>query len=477
MKTFNIPNSVRQISTKLRANGFGPMPLRTQQLVSSYLVRGSAGNLLSDNLVFWADASLGLTASANAVSRWKNLALAGPTFNTDLVQGTAASQPVSLLWDGMNYLYAPAVAANYASTPSAAANRITGDIDIRAYVAATDWTPTGYQNFVAKVSSSLTISYSFGLQTGSTGNLFLYWSTGGSSATEQLVISTVATGFTDLTGRWVRATLDVNNGAGGYTVVFYTSTDGQTWTQLGANVVGGAPTSIFDSASPLAIGTSEGSPTQVFGGKIFRAQIYNGINGTLVADFNPAQTTNNSTSWVSSTGETWTVNQSGATPAQVVGASSLLFDGTNDNLKTAPFALSQPSTVYLVGSQISWTTGDGFFDGNTADSMRLRQSVSSPQIRLSSGNDGTLNADLALGVRAVITSVFNGTSPSLRINHGTAVTGNVGTANAGGFTLGAVGDVSAFANIQVSEVLVFSQAHSQAVQDVVIAYLRAKWGI
>lgn len=206
-----------------------------------------------------------------------------------------------------NYMLLTGAAGVYASTPDAAANSITGDIDLRAKVAANDWTPaTKDRALIAKWSASGQFSYKFSIVV-TTGLLNLSWSADGTAVISKS--STVAPTVADGATLWVRATLDVDNGAVGNTVTFYTSTDGTTWTQLGDPVVTAATTSIFDSTSPVEVGADLGGTDLYFTGKIYDAQIYQGIAGTLKAEFDPTNALPSDTSFVSPTaGETWTLN-------------------------------------------------------------------------------------------------------------------------------------------------------------------------
>jgi hypothetical protein len=117
--------------------------------------------------------------------------------------------------------------------------------------------------------------------------------------------------------------LDVDNGAGGNTVTFYTSTNDPStnptsiaWTPLGAPVVNAGTTSIFAGTANLDYGAAAGGTANLFTGQIYRAQVYNGIfgaGGTLAADFNPQAVITGSTSFQSAaTGETYTVNGAGS---------------------------------------------------------------------------------------------------------------------------------------------------------------------
>lgn len=193
------------------------------------------------------------------------------------------------------------------------------------------------------------------------------------------------------------------------------------------------------------------------------------------------------------TGGTVTINTSGATGARISGARDLYqgtaanqpiltiaaagnyltFDGSNDYLKAAAFALAQPETVYFVGSQVTWTINEAIYDGNAAGQrMNLYQSTTTPGLNLNGGTSGNVqNANLAVATNGIVTAVFNSASSSMRINRGAAVTGDAGTNSAAGFTLGAQAALATFANITAQEVLVYSGAHDKATQERVIAML------
>lgn len=184
---------------------------------------------------------------------------------------------------GLTSLYLDGTAGNYVTTPDHSALDITGDLDVRAEVALDDWTPTNSMALVSKyLPTGDQRSYIFQLTSGGTGFLQLVWSEAGTSTTKS-ASSTVATGIADATPSWVRATLDVDNGAGGHTVTFYTSSDGITWTQLGAAVTTAGTTSIFSGSAPLRAGARNDDGVPMIG-RLFRAQVFNGIDGTLACD-------------------------------------------------------------------------------------------------------------------------------------------------------------------------------------------------
>jgi hypothetical protein len=197
------------------------------------------------------------------------------------------SGPTFLPYDGANYLNLNAV-DDYADTPDAAALDITGDIDVRCYCAPDDWTPAVIGGLLGKGVYTNQLSWRTYIRTD--GTIGLQWSENGSSWLAGQW-STEAVDFADGRVHWVRSTLDVDNGAGAFEVRHYTSDDGQDWVQLGSTITGGSTTNIYSSSAQLEVGR-----VAILGGylpmagKILRAQVYDGIEGTLVfdADFSVA---------------------------------------------------------------------------------------------------------------------------------------------------------------------------------------------
>lgn len=196
--------------------------------------------------------------------------------------------------------------ASYFSTPNATANQIVSDIDIRVMVQLNSYASGANQDFVTKDTGGSNFAFVTRLSGG--GNLQLYWSADGSallSATSTVTVP--STQFATIGFRW---TLQCNNGTG-RVVTFYTSTDFVNWVQLGY-VVTGTATSIFNSTSTVSVG--RGASASVFlPGRIFRAQVYNGIYngsygpGVLALDFDPTKYISGST-FTATTGEVYTIN-------------------------------------------------------------------------------------------------------------------------------------------------------------------------
>ncbi len=190
---------------------------------------------------------------------------------------TPAKISVPILSSG---LYLPGTSGSYVSAPDAASLDITGDIDLRVQVALNDWTPASVNVLMAKLQTAGQFSWYF--YVGTDGKLVLIHYADGTTA--RSAQSTVGTGLTDGTAKWVRATLDVDNGSSGRDVKFWMSDDGSSWTQLGTTVTTSGTSSIYSGTSQLEIGSYLAGGGLNAAGKFYRAQVYNGIGGTLVAD-------------------------------------------------------------------------------------------------------------------------------------------------------------------------------------------------
>jgi hypothetical protein len=189
---------------------------------------------------------------------------------------------------------------DYASTPDHASISITGDIDIRIDAALRSWRAA--TTLIYKASGASQKSYT--LQLNADGTVSLVWSTTGANdvtATSTAVVPPSTTGRKAL-----RATLDVNNGSGGYTVTFYTSdTLSGSWTQLGdAITTTSGTTSIFDSTAELRVDASVDHVVY------YGAEVRSGIGGSAVANPDFTAQTDGATSFTDGAGRTWTLQAS-----------------------------------------------------------------------------------------------------------------------------------------------------------------------
>ncbi|MER7874824.1 hypothetical protein ABTY63_14875 [Streptomyces solisilvae] len=191
------------------------------------------------------------------------------------------------------------------STPDAAPLDITGDLDLRAEV-ETDWSAgTLNQTLIGKWDGA-SGQRSYALRTYQE-QLWLNWSVDGVTA----ISNSAGVAMPTLPDRAaVRATLDVDNGAGGWTVTFYWARSiAGPWTQIGT-VTGAGVTSIYASTVPLRVGSPDAStapPRVPFVGSGYRFEVRSGIDGTLVAAPDFTTQTPGTTSFTDSAGCVWTV--------------------------------------------------------------------------------------------------------------------------------------------------------------------------
>jgi hypothetical protein len=380
-----------------------------------------------------------------------------------LVNMTAANQPIRLPWSGTNYGYLNGVSGNYFSAPDSAAVSVTGDLDLRVHTSLVLWTGSS-QRLLSKWQSGQR-SYVFSV--GASGNLVLGVSSDGTAA--EVPTSTATLTVSANESLWIRATRVSATGV----VQFFTSTDGLNWTQLGTNVSSTAG-NIFDGTSALSVGDpSANMPT----GRVFRAQVYNGIDGTLAFDFNPAAYVSGTT-FVDQSVNAATITLNGG--SVIVNNSMLYFDGTNDSLKAAAFAYAQPCTVYFLGSQVTWTASDRLYSGGTTLSNTVLQRTSSPIVAFTGGAATPVGniSTLSIGTRGVLTHVFNGASSLGRLNMESYSLVDGGSVSANGFTLAAIeAGSSAFGNITFTRALLYSGAHDEATQRRTIRYLMGQGGV
>ncbi len=317
--------------------------LLVSQNVTNLMNDIRAEDLLND-AVYYIDAR-DASASGQTID---NLGTAKELLPTTLGSSTSAdsNDPKFLDHTGTNYVYLPGVAGNNMTVPDAAALDITGDIDVRVYLAADDWTPSATSYLLSKWQASPQYSWRFGLLT--TGVLTFVWVTDGTTGTVKFHDSTVVVPFADGQAGWVRATLDVDNGASGADVKFFTSTDGTNWTQLGTTRTGAGTTSIFSGTSQVEIGSQAGASN--LAGKVLRSQIFNGIDGTKVLDVDTSVLkTGAETSFTVLTGQTVTINRSTSGRKTVAVTQPCWLFGTDDYMEVNNRYMSSGTYLYLPG--------------------------------------------------------------------------------------------------------------------------------
>lgn len=198
-------------------------------------------------------------------------------------------------------------------TADKAALDIVGDLEVRVDVRPWTWRPASRVMILASKYSTAADQRSWLMYVSNSGYVAFVWTTAGTVATRTTVLSTVPVPATS--GRLaIKATIDVNNGAAGNTVRFYTApTISGTYTQLGADVVTAGVTSIFSSTAALVAGGGDNT-TKIFdngigfGGRMYGLHLYSGIAGSKVADPDFTAWDIDDTSNADSHANTWTVS-------------------------------------------------------------------------------------------------------------------------------------------------------------------------
>jgi hypothetical protein len=275
----------------------------------------------------------------------------------DVVQTTAASQPLLLVHEGANYWFGSGVTGNFVSTPNAAANQIVGDLDIYATIPLA--TQGAESIIVSKYASSSTISYVYVLRSDRT--LRLYLSLNGSS-----LLTYNSTSAYPIGSIYTRVTRNKTLGE----IKFFTSVDGVTYTQLGATITGVTTSDLFNSTSVLSIGAALNGNVSIITGAISRVTLANTIGGTPVVDFNPNQynAATSQTQWTSSTGEVWTINTGTAATGykgQIVTKTIVQSDGIDDIMgKNSAFTSTKNLSVYSAKKSFNITNNRGYISSS-----------------------------------------------------------------------------------------------------------------
>lgn len=197
---------------------------------------------------------------------------------------------------------------SFASTPDTAVLDIVGDMDVRADVHPLHWQREFGLPVVEKYFTTGN-QRSWAMWVDQNGLMRFRWTTDGTFATAVSTSSTEPIAPAGDGRISLRATLDVNNGGGGWTVTFYTGTGGVggTWTQLGTPRTGVGVTSVHAGTAPLVTGVTLAVDLDDFAGRIHAVEVRNGIGGTVVANPNFSAQTAGATSFADGAGRTWTL--------------------------------------------------------------------------------------------------------------------------------------------------------------------------
>jgi len=199
------------------------------------------------------------------------------------------------------------------ATPDAAALDVTGDLDLSMELAAASWRKP--QMLAARYASAAGNNRCWAFELAESGALIFMWSPDGTFAARRDVTSTLPVPAHNGQRMAVRVTLDVDNGAGGRTVRFYTARAlNGPWVQLGADLTAAGTTSVLGGTAPLEVGRGiefnqlpNGGFLYSLAGQVYGLRLRNGIGGPAVVDMDVARAPVGTTSWTDTTGRPWSV--------------------------------------------------------------------------------------------------------------------------------------------------------------------------
>jgi hypothetical protein len=302
----------------------------------------------------------GQTAGGRACSKIYNLCGAVG----DVVQNTATAQPLLLRHTGQNYAYIPdfTTGFNHFTTPSSAANTFTNKINIVAYVSYLSRNTIGVTKCIlGKGNAGNNDNYALGFQDRTIRFVYRDINAGVVRViTSSNLLPTFGTVYTG----WVGFTFDTVSG--NYT--FRLSNDSVdtdinsiNWTTNESGVAQFPVPTLHATPDVLCIGAlmNVNSVTRLLGGYIYRVVLSEDFNGTVLVDFNPNEynRANNQNSWVSATGETWTISTNTNTTglkATVVDKTMIQGDGTSYGMQAPSLNINEGAfTIFIVFRKFS----------------------------------------------------------------------------------------------------------------------------
>ena len=299
----------RPLASGLTGGGFDPLslnPLLAYEASASMLAAGGG-----------AAANLDLVPTfANRVSGGANA-----------TQTTASYQPRAHVPVGDGHLYLSGVSGNYASVPNETALNILGDIELQWFG---EHTSGVQETLIAKWGTG---SNNYILRTKTNDRLQFY-------RTSQYVESTAAPS-SDAVG------FKVTHRVSDDRVQFFETTDGNSWSQVGADKTIPAQTP-SSGTSIVEVGSLGGGTQNPLSGLVNRVIIKDGIDGTSVLDIDFSDGAHKASSFTCASGQTVTVNKGSTTrdAATIVRRPFLRFDGA-DNFMSGLFNQTLSSGGYM----------------------------------------------------------------------------------------------------------------------------------
>jgi len=158
----------------------------------------------------------------------------------------------------------------------------------------------------------------------------------------------------------------------------------------------------------------------------------------------------------------------------------ILFDGTNDFMRTVAFTWAQPEMIYMVFKQVTPYVGVRYiFDSDQYERgyvfTRSAPNGLAPGVR---STEPITNFQLPINTFGIMRVLFNGANSKFIINNNTPQTCTFGVYNMDGFTLAGVGPNGAGgANIQVKEIILRKVVDTTENETRIYNYLKNKYNL
>jgi hypothetical protein len=389
----------------------------------------------------------------------------------DVVQTTAASQPLLLAFDGVNKYYQGVTFANGNSCSCPITLTQTDTLEFITKIDLTNY--GGYA--IGTLDDAVASRGFYAIYTGGSFGLIY-----GSGLSQSVTASTTTSPYNG----WFRVTLE-KSGSNSL-IKFYKSdefniTDKNlvTWVQIGSTITGtyvAMPTTITDFN---ILSGGQGSNTSF--AKVYYAQVSQSIGGSPLAVFNPNQynASTSQTQWTSTTGEVWTINTGTATTGYkgvLVDRTIVQSDGIDDKVSTTGITLSNNHTNYCAYKALV-QDGSGnriIYNNGTTNFVNAIASLSTNTLFISLTNlifgIGGTKVFQTLGLS---TSVFGTNNTKSKINNGTFSTPLIGT-YVGGAGISLFGAVTVhFANHSINTMIVSVSDDSATINTAMYNYIRS----
>lgn len=333
-------------------------------------------------------------------------------------RGSAAGATLITTDGSSRYVWLPGITGNYVATPDTAAIRPTTQLEVVFRVALDDWnSSTASQYAILGKRDFNGNQRSWQVQRNST-SLSLVVSADGVNETS--VGITVPGGtFVNGTTYWVKVTWRANNGSGNMEATYYMAADSPTeptsWTLLGSNTTSAAIAGLFANTAGITVGGINAGTAVGPAGRWFHVAARNTIGGSDVARMDLAAATPGQGTFVSATGETWTITQTTDTNDPVF----LPHDGRHYVWKPAPLGnhiivSSRPVLTALTSIEFAVRVSHVTMPASTPTIMGSRSSQqnmsldASGKLRVAMYNTSAQWMGLAFSPTAIPTATLTG---------------------------------------------------------------------